>query len=341
MPSLRPRDRAFLRKYQTEFTRYTKAAVEAHRHIEAALSGIVLPIHAVTYRPKTVNSLRGKLRRKRYHNPQSGVTDLVGVRVITYFGRDIDRVANTLRSRLEISERKSRDARAELQENQFGYRSIHLIAKFPLSAMRIEGFQKLRCSWFEIQIRSILDHAWSEIEHEVVYKSGIEYPSDVKRRFKAVAGSLEVLEHAFHELSAERDGLIDRYKHEYKQGIGGERRLDVARLQAFLEVTFPSGLSWRKAEQQGTPFPSGLAVASVDALDVVRLRTAGKLHEVLKTSRFKRMLRDFSSLEGINPHEVSHLAVVVLAVASIRPQVVRVQFPEMLYSPSINGLINT
>jgi putative GTP pyrophosphokinase len=104
------------------------------------------------------------------------VTDLIAVRVITYFGHDIDRIERELQAQLEVSERKSRDARKALAEDRFGYRSVHLIARLRRPLVP-PGRSAIRRRWFEVQIRSILDHAWSEIEHEAVYKSGVMFPS--------------------------------------------------------------------------------------------------------------------------------------------------------------------
>jgi ppGpp synthetase/RelA/SpoT-type nucleotidyltranferase len=58
-------------------------------------------------------------------------------------------------------------------------------------------FAFARGKWFEIQVRSILEHAWAEIEHEVVYKSGMEFPGQFKRRFAAIAGLLEMIDKDF------------------------------------------------------------------------------------------------------------------------------------------------
>jgi putative GTP pyrophosphokinase len=94
------------------------------------------------------------------------VTDLVGARVITYFADDVDRVARIIRNldNFEIDPRNSVDKRRALQADQFGYQSLHLVAL--LSKRRIftenREFEGLK---IEIQIRSLLQHTWAEIEH--------------------------------------------------------------------------------------------------------------------------------------------------------------------------------
>jgi ppGpp synthetase/RelA/SpoT-type nucleotidyltranferase len=331
-------DRLFLEKQTKAYSKFEKAAVECKSLAQRILRDSFIPIHLVESRAKSIDSLRGKLRRKRYTNPAVQVTDLVALRVITYFWEDVDRVATELRNWVEVSEIKSRDARAELEPNQFGYRSLHLIARLRPTEAGQPHYKTLGRRWFEIQIRSILDHAWSEIEHEVIYKAGVQYPIEIKRRFAGVAGALEVLEHAFANLAIERDRLIEDYKNEYVMGLSGDKKFDVARLLAFLEADFPVGLSWRRAEEKGVPFAPGLALIGVGALELTKLHTADRLRPVMKSARFARFLKKFASLEGLAPDSVSHLALVVISVAMINPKALQQQFPEMLLAPSLSWI---
>jgi hypothetical protein len=243
---------------------------------------------------------------------------------------DLDAVATELRNWLDVSERKSRDARSELEANRFGYRSLHLIARLRPDEALLPENKTIRRQWFEVQIRSILDHAWSEIEHEVIYKSGVKYPIGIRRRFTAVAGALEVLEHAFADLTSERNLLIDEYKREYSLAISNQKRFDVARLFAFLEVRFPQGLSWRKAEEDGKPIPVGLAVAAVEALQTAKLHNSERLLPVMKSAKFRSAVQKFASLESLAPEVVSHLALLVISILMVQPKLLELHFPEIL-----------
>src|SRR5258706_12156329 len=113
MRTLSKNSRLFLASYKKASQRFEKAATEAHELAKRALRESFIPIHAIEARAKSVDSLRGKLRRKGYRNPALQVTDLVALRVITYFWQDVDRAAVEVRKCLEINERKSRDVRAE------------------------------------------------------------------------------------------------------------------------------------------------------------------------------------------------------------------------------------
>lgn len=294
---------------------------------------ILAPIHVVTARAKLPSSLRSKCRRKGYNNPATQATDMLAVRVITYFKRDVNDIAARLRAVLRVSQAKSRDTRKELAENEFGYRSVHLVARLrPADAAELTA---VGSRWFEVQVRSILDHAWSEIEHEAVYKSGVHYPIEVRRRFKALAASLEVLEDTFAGLTDEHDKLIARYKAEYSSGLSIDQRFDVARLEAFLELKFPSSLGWRAAERDGRPLLHGTAFAAIEALDAAGMRTARRLGPVLQMEKFRDAISAFAAIEQIAPESASHLAIVVLALAVTRPRLLMQQFPDIIFSPAV------
>src|SRR5439155_19155749 len=101
---------------------------------------------------------------------------------------------------LTVSTSKSIDKRTELGLKEFGYQSVHVIARVRSSSPNLGWFREVGPDWFEIQVRSILQHSWAEIEHEVVYKSGVAYPQSFKRAFSALAGTLEILDKQFESL---------------------------------------------------------------------------------------------------------------------------------------------
>lgn len=68
---------------------------------------------------------------------------------------------------------------------------------------------------FEIQIRSILQHAWAEIEHELGYKSKNSPPQPIQRRFYRLAGLLEVTDEEFKQIRND----IEEYKIQVEDSI--------------------------------------------------------------------------------------------------------------------------
>lgn len=149
-------------------------------------------VHSVTHRVKDPDSLRRKLttRVRRYETLDS-VTDLLGLRIITYFPDDVDRVAQIVEDTFDTDRENSIDRRATLEPDRFGYLSLHYVVALTSKQAALPEYRAHAGFKFEIQIRSILQHAWAEIEHDLGYKSRITIPEPLRRRFFRLAGLLE------------------------------------------------------------------------------------------------------------------------------------------------------
>lgn len=329
----------FLGQYTRDYPNIQQAARLAENLVRYLIISAGVQAHVITSRAKTPESVRAKLRRKRYPRPAEQLTDAIGIRVITYYSTDVDRVLDTLKAEFQINANESLDRRLSLAPREFGYRSVHLIARIRGARARSPEYTPLVGRWFEIQVRSILEHAWAEIEHEIIYKGGIKYPNHIVRRFAAVAGALEILGNEFGALNKIRDDLIENYRRDYSDGRGLRKKLDVARLLGFLEAMHPQGRGWRQAADMGVPFAPGIEVSCVEALHTVGLKTAESLNEVMRSSTFRRAVRSFASSQGIDPTTASHLALTVIALAVTDPSVLEEQFPEMVRDPSIDSIV--
>ncbi|MCW5834157.1 MAG: hypothetical protein KIS78_17295 [Labilithrix sp.] len=148
-----------------------------------------LKVHSVTLRLKSRESLAQKLARPdRSHRELWTITDLIGIRVIMYFEDAVDRVGGLVESRLPVDFVHSSDKRRR-EPTEFGYRSLHYVCRvggdLPASAR------------FEIQVRTVLEHAWAEIEHDLGYKATEAVPAGVRRRLNRLAGLLELADQEF------------------------------------------------------------------------------------------------------------------------------------------------
>ena len=161
-------------------------------HLNALLQGAGLNIHHVTGRVKKPASLADKLRRKpgRYAALED-VTDLVGVRIITYFESDVNVVSRLVESAYDVDWNHSVDKSKRHDPDRFGYMGVHYVVR---ATPQLPEFAALGvCGlYFEIQIRSILQHAWAEIEHDLGYKNPEAVPREVRRRFYRLSGLLRI-----------------------------------------------------------------------------------------------------------------------------------------------------
>lgn len=167
-----------------------------------------LHVHSVTSRVKEKQSLTDKIKNaaqdkyKRLDN----IEDICGHRIITYFPDEVDAVARIIQNEFDIDYDLSVDKRAILDPDRFGYLSLHYIAALPKKRLRLAEYTRFKKCKTEIQIRSILQHTWAEIEHDLGYKTKLAVPTNIRRRFSQLAGLLELADDTFVQI---RDTLDD------------------------------------------------------------------------------------------------------------------------------------
>jgi ppGpp synthetase/RelA/SpoT-type nucleotidyltranferase len=294
-------------------------------------------IHAVTARAKSPESVAAKLLLKSYKDPRTDMTDQIGARVIVYHANDVDRAARVVRSVMEVMEEKSSDKRLALDLREFGYRSFHLIGPVAEKLRSTSGIRSLGERTFEVQVRSLLEHAWAEIEHETVYKAGGEMPPTLTRRFAAIAGVLELLEQEFFSLAKARTELITAAVGHIQ--AGGDATIDVPHLLAALEVFRPGGQSFRVAYQRGAPFPPMIEHRLVLGFKKAKVRTVQKLRQALESAEVKASFRRYANRVGTVPAEVSHLAVAAIVLGKLNSGLLDVYFPELRGDAALHASI--
>ena len=192
---------------------------------------------SVTGRAKSVASFAAKAARTvdgepAFVDPLRDITDTVGVRVITYVHSDVAAVAGLLSDQVVVHD--DRDMGQETaSQGRFGYASRHLLIGLDAARESEPAYVRLHGRRAQVQIRTVLQHAWAEFEHDIRYKGTIpdEHVPDFDRRFTLAAGLLEL---ADREFSTIRDrlqtGLADR-SHE---SADDDPRIDPRELAAFL-----------------------------------------------------------------------------------------------------------
>lgn len=179
-----PSRRELQYQYEHQMAILEKALHELQRRIKTSLTPVdVTP--TLKYRIKGFDSFYEKLLR-RSRECRSGeevlITDMLGVRVVCPFMEDLIVVEETLRAAFEITEVERKGS--HLGETEFGYSSVHLLIALPQDIR--DGFHLDRKWICEVQLRTILQDAWAEVEHELVYKAELT-PLDNKLRRKLAA----------------------------------------------------------------------------------------------------------------------------------------------------------
>ena len=327
----------YLARYEADFVTVARQTELARQAVESIAVGTNLPILLpVGARAKSLESLRAKLRR---HTPHRKLYDRIGVRLICYYVSDVDSLVEQLKQRFDWDRELSKDQRIALGTKQFGYRSVHLVARMRDSSFGLVAFSALRDEWFEIQVRSLLEHAWAEIEHEVRYKALMTYPTAIERQLNAVAGTLELLDSEFGVLRVARDRVVTGHRDMYASGGELNTTLDAARLMGFLEATRPSGLGWAEAARRGKPFRVHSETACLEALASIGITTAKQATAALRSRSFQNDLLSYASATGLAVAAISHPVVAVLLAASMDPRTVLGSFPELLSDEPLTRLV--
>lgn len=179
--------------YATElYPKYTRLAEFLHHQL-CQLASEAAPHAIVQTRAKSVSSFSEKLFRKPHHDPSCEFTDLCGGRVIAHTIDKVDAVVNLLKKRFIIDTENSVDHTHRLKAKEFGYRSIHYIVKFTPDDFGhdYEDLYDLVKPRAEIQIRTLLEHAWADISYGYAYKPGFTMPLQLERQTSCVAALLE------------------------------------------------------------------------------------------------------------------------------------------------------
>ncbi len=200
-----------------EYAAHHPELEQASRDAVALISGILddagINYLSVDGRAKSVVSFTEKAGRSRegvllYPDPLRDIGDQLGVRVITFVGGDVDAAAALLSENFVVLD--DRDlGELTASEGRFGYASRHL--QLELGGREVQ-----------IQLRTVLQHAWAEFEHDIRYKGEVpaEHINEFDRRFTMAAGLLEL---ADREFSMIRDRLR-------AQGVAGEDDGDESRI---------------------------------------------------------------------------------------------------------------
>ncbi len=206
------------RKQKNDFVRMGEIVHEKLANL-AKESGIL--VMGIEHRVKSESSLEGKLYKNGdLYQKLDELTDLLGARVICYFGDDVDKIGALVEQAFDINRERSSDKRALIGADTFGYLSLHYICRLPAD----EGYSAELCDkYFEIQIRTILQHAWAAINHDLGYKSEFGVPRAVVREFARLAGLLEIADDEF--IRARDD--INRYADQIREKIEGDNASDV------------------------------------------------------------------------------------------------------------------
>lgn len=222
-----------LSDYKLQRGLYEDCSVKLESLIIDLLKTKGVSIHQISKRIKQEMSLEGKLLKKEEkYISLSQITDIIGIRIIAYFEDEVDKIAEIIESEFDLDKVNSIDKR-ELEDDRFGYRSLHYVFSLKENRTNLAEYKRFAGLKAELQIRTILQHSWAEIEHDIGYKNEVGIPKSAKRTFYRVAALLETADQEFVKLK----NLLSDYESTVSSSIQASPesvQIDKASLMAYI-----------------------------------------------------------------------------------------------------------
>lgn len=177
--------------YSNHIGFYNELSQKVSEIIEDIIIRRKIPCQDIQNREKELKKFEQKIREGVDYNPKD-MEDLAGIRVICYTKSDVNDVCNVIEDTFDVDHKKLIDRSKKLGTTEMGYASFNFVAT--LSKERVRSAEELTDfdgKHFEIQVRTVLQHAWAEIEHDDVYKNPEKLSKDIRRRFYLVSSVLE------------------------------------------------------------------------------------------------------------------------------------------------------
>ena len=168
------------------------------------------PIHNIQFRIKQKASIEEKLKRMdlqgSFMNAKEYLQDIAGIRVICYFEKDVELLAEQLRKQSDLILVKEKDYITNPKPN--GYRSFHMILGIQVYSMESTEYYPV-----EVQIRTIGMDFWASMEHRICYKQERDNKEEIQRELLRYAEILKEIEEGFEGYNEQNQNEKARLSH--------------------------------------------------------------------------------------------------------------------------------
>ncbi len=242
-------------KEKQTFLDYVNDNIELLRNAESSFSTLIqsllatspeLSVSTVTSRLKGRKESIKKFSRKyqsglekekKAYEIKDYITDLIGVRIICLYEKNIQEVGDILRNNLCLIDSTDKSQLIEQAENTFGYKGLHLDMKLDETRETMPEYSRYKDIVFEVQIRTIIQDAWSVLDHKIKYKKSI--PHGLKRRINSLAALFETADREFYSIQEETEKLEQKTKEKSKSTDTESEVLNVFHFAKISETYFP------------------------------------------------------------------------------------------------------
>ncbi|MGL1893376.1 MAG: hypothetical protein OCD02_17195 [Spirochaetaceae bacterium] len=203
--------------YNNKLPLYESATITINELLKRIIAVNSLEVHDINGRAKSLKSFLTKA--ENYKNPKYEIKDYIGLRIIAYVQDDVTTICKLIEDEFDIDQNETSNKNEDLGINKIGYRSIHYICKINSNRCLLPEYSNFKNYVFEIQIRTLLQHTWAEIEHDKNYKFSGTLPTEIKRRFNLISAVLEVADNEFNNIAKD----IEEYTIEIKEKFNNQK----------------------------------------------------------------------------------------------------------------------
>ncbi len=223
------------------FKNYYDANLEFHRDALAYFIQLIKPLPGVEFisgRIKEYDECISKFERKYLPSIQASnqdykifdfLSDFLGIRVVCLYLSDVKAIRKELSKHFREVSITDKSVQIEATDDKFGYKSLHLDMKLKRKSAKLPDHGRYSKLHFEIQIRTIIQDAWSVLDHKIKYKKSI--PQSLKRRINRLSALFEIADDEFLRIIEEISSEEQRINRRIKRGFDPDRNtpLDVFR----------------------------------------------------------------------------------------------------------------
>ena len=269
---LDPHCQAILQEYEDNLPRFREVEAQVRDTLRRTLQDAGLAVAAIESRVKGYDSLAGKLELKGHkYKSLANLTDILGLRVITFYIDDVDKVASAVERLFTIDWENSVDKRKIHEIDSFGYLSLHYICSIPDFPYR-----------FEIQMRTLLQHAWANMDHDTGYKSGVEIPRRYLRNMSRLAGMLELVDDEFSKIRIELTDYRRRVQALVRSGNLDEVPIDGDTFRSYMDLDPFAQLNKRIASMNQAEIQDVSLMPYLSVFKSIGLKTLGDIARMIK-----------------------------------------------------------
>ena len=177
-------------QYDDSINNYITMGKNLEKELEKILIDNKIDFLSINSREKKYKAFIEKIDSKKYTCPFNQMTDICGVRVICYYLSDMEKISKLIDKEFDVLDAQYMKDR--LKTDQFGYLSNQFVIKIKKEWQKVPQWRHFGGLKAEIQVRTVLMHAWGEIEHKLRYKKKGHWPDELERELFRLMALFEI-----------------------------------------------------------------------------------------------------------------------------------------------------